>query len=443
MEINFAVNKLKKLTGLDSLDHYLEDIEKLVEAHNNEELYLHNKFKILTKQIKLNVDNIYQRTIDSLKCGKDSSSLEANKIRYGDIEGLKIFEEKNKKSAQSLENYIQKYGEIEGPIKFKEYSKSKAMSLEMCIKRHGEIEGPKVFRNYWDNTSFGTSKRAFKQRFGDDWEKHYDEFRNSIAQNNTLEGKILKYGEELGLQKFKEANSKKSKSLSKDTFVEKLLKQGLSFEEIQIAISNRWNNTSLKSFIERYGAEEGEKRYNKYLNTYKQTNPLCIEYYEKNNIPEEVAFEIISKIQYERNQKINRFSKESLVYFDKLNQVLTLRGHECKYKEEELGILLTQEEYSVYKIPKMFFYDFYIPDLNVLIEYNGVRFHDDIDYDSTIEVKKDDLTKLEYNKDFYKKWLAESRGYTVLILRSWKIDEDLQKMFNVLQLNEEEKCKFA
>jgi hypothetical protein len=443
MEINFAVNKLKKLTGLDSLDHYLEDIEKLVEAHNNEELNLNRKFKVLTKQIELNVDNIYQRTIDSLKYGKDSVSLEVHKLRYGEIEGVKLFEERIKQTAQSLENYIQRYGEIEGPIKFKEYSKSRVMSLEMCIKRHGEIEGPKVFRNYWDNTGFGTSKRAFKQKFGDDWEKHYNEFRNSIAQNNTLEGKILKYGEELGLQKFKEANSKKSKSLSKDAFVEKLLKQGLSFEEIQIAISDRWSVTSLRSFISRYGEEDGIKKYNEFLVNHKKNNLLCMEYYEKNNIPEEVAFEIITKIQYERNRKVNRFSKESLVYFDKLNEILTSKGYECKYKEEELGMFLTPEEYSVYKIPRMFFYDFYIPDLNILIEYNGVRFHDDIDYDSTIGVKKDDLTKLEYNKDFYKKWLAESRGYTVLILRSWKIDEDLQKMFDVLQLTEEEKCKFA
>jgi hypothetical protein len=443
MEVNFAVKKLKELSGLNSLDQYLEEIENLVEAHNNKKINLHNKFRIISKQIKLHVDNIYQRTIELLKYGKDSSSLEVYKLRYGDVEGPKIFEEKNKKSAQSLENYIKKYGEIEGPIKFKEYSKSRVMSLEMCIKRHGEIEGPKVFRKYWDNTSFSTSKRAFKRRFGDDWEKYYDEFRNSIAQNNTLEGKISKYGEELGLQKFKEANSKKSKSLSKDTFVEKLLKQGLSFEEIQLAINDRWDNTSLKSFITRYDEEEGTKRYNNYVNTHKENNPLCMEYYEKNNISEEVAFEIISKIQYERNRKVNRFSKESLIYFNKLNEILTSKGYECKYKEEELGILLTPEEYSVYKIPKMFFYDFYILDLNILIEYNGFRFHDDIDYNSTIGVKKKDLHNFEYNKDFYKKWLAESRGYTVLVLRSWKIDDDLHEMFNVLQLTEEEKCKFV
>lgn len=443
MKLESFVEKMKEMTGLDSLDTYTEEFQKLVDGHNKKEFDLYPRYKIISKQILLGLDNLYERTIELLKYYKNSSSLEVYKLRYGDDEGIRLFEEKTKKTVQSLENYIKRYGEIEGPIKFKEFSKSRVMSLEMCIKRHGEIEGPKVFRNYWDNTAFGTSKRAFKKRFGDDWEKHYNDFRNEIAQNNTLEGKILKYGEELGVQKFKEANLKKSKSLSKDAYVEKLLKNGLSFDEIQIAISGRWDNTSLNSFITRYGEEEGVKKYNEFVLNHKQNNPLCIEYYEKNNIPKEVAFEIISKIQYERNKKVNKFSKESLFYFDKLNEIFSKKGYKCKYKEDEIGILLNEEEYSIYKIPRMFFYDFYIEDLKTIIEYHGVRFHDDIDYNSTIGVSETDLHKKEYNKDFYKKWLAEKRGYTVLILRSWKIEEDLQKMFITLNFTEEEKCKFA
>ena len=104
---------------------------------------------------------------------------------------------------------------------------------------------------------------------------------------------------------------------------------------------------------------------------------------------------------------------------------------------------MTKNEYNVYKKARMFFYDFFVSDINLIIEYNGVRFHDDIDYDSTIDKKEEYLYTIEYNKDFYKKWLAEKRGYTVLILRSWKIKEDLNKMFNFLNFTEKEKCKFA
>lgn len=443
MDINFVLNKLRKMTNIENLDYYKEDLQKLVECHNNNQFSLNSKFKLLSEQIVLKLDNLYERTIELLSYGKDSSSLEVNILRYGEIEGKRRFDEKNKKCSHSLENYIKKYGEIDGRIKFKEYSKSRCMSLEMCIKRHGNVEGPRVFRNFWDNTAFGTSKRAFKKRHGNEWEKYYNEFRNSIAQNNTLEGKILKYGEEEGSKKFKESNIKKSKSLNKDSYVQKLLDKGLSFDEIQVAISERWDNTSLNSFILRYGENEGIKKYNEYVKNLKLKNPLCLEYYENKNIPEEIAFEIISKIQYERNKKVSKFSKESLFYFDKLNEILTMKGFECKYKENEIGILLTKNEYNVYKKARMFFYDFFVPDINLIIEYNGVRFHDDIDYDSTINKKEQYLYSIEYNKDFYKKWLAEKRGYTVLILRSWKIKEDLIKMFNFLNFTEEEKCKFA
>ena len=80
--------------------------------------------------------------------------------------------------------------------------------------------------------------------------------------------------------------------------------------------------------------------------------------------------------------------------------------------------------------------------MSLIIEYHGEHFHDDIEYESTIGVTENDLLKLEYNYDFYKKWIAESRGYKVLIIRSWCIQDDLNELFNVLEFTEEEKCKF-
>jgi hypothetical protein len=55
---------------------------------------------------------------------------------------------------------------------------------------------------------------------------------------------------------------------------------------------------------------------------------------------------------------------------------------------------------------------------------------------------KENINNFEYNRDFFKKWIAEQRGYNVLILRSWKITEDLEKMFSLMEFTEYEKCKF-
>lgn len=442
MEINYLRNKLKQLTGLSSLEKYEEDIKKLVEAHNQKQFSVHARIKILSEQILLDLDDLFNRTVELLKYKKNSSSLYVYELRYGKEEGRKRHAEKTSKTKQTLKKYIEKYGEIDGELKYKEYCKSKSMSLEMFIRRYGEEDGKIKYREYWDTTGFGTSKRAFKKRHGDDWEIHYNNYVQNQGKNSTLEGKILKYGEEEGRRKYIELNMKKSQSLSKEKFIQKKLEEGCSFSEIQNAIIERWDNNSLKSFKSRYGEKDGEVKYNEYMKKFKESNPLCLEYYEKRDIPESVAFEMISNIQWERNKNVSRFSKESLKYLDALDSVFSERGFLCRYKEHELGLLLTKDEYDIYEKNRLFFYDFFVPDLNLIVEYHGVRFHDDIDYDKTLGVRREEVSKLPYNVDFYKKWIAEYRGYEVIILRSWNINQDLDSLFEFLHFTEEEKCKF-
>lgn len=440
MDVNYVYGKLKDLTKMETFDDYAEDIEKLVGAHNDGKLSLYPRLKLLAKQIILGLDNPYERFIKLLSYGRDSSSLEVWQLKYGEDEGKRVYNEKNNKTSQTLEKFIEKYGEVAGPKKYREYCKSKSMSLEMCIKRHGEVDGPKIYRDYWDKTSFGTTKECFMKRHGDDWEEHYNEFCKNQGWQNTLEAKIEKYGIEDGTKKYNELNYKKSKSLSKEVFIKRLLNNGASFDEVQNAITKRWSHTSLEAFCSRYGNEEGRLKYENYVKNSKKNSPLSIEYYRSRNIPDTGAFETISAIALEMNQKINRVSKESLKYFIKLEEIFNARGYSCRYGMDELPLVLNLNEYNLYKKNRMFFYDFCVPDLNLIIEYHGKRFHDDIDYDKTIGTTVEQLLNVEYNKDFYKKWFAESRGYEVLILRSWSITTDLKIMFDKLNFSEEEKC---
>lgn len=434
----FVVNKLKGLTNRSDISAYEMDIEKCINDHNNRKFSLYSRIPLLAEQINLGLTNLYERLIKTLEYGKDSSSIDIYILKYGEIEGPIRHKEKTSKTTQTLEKYIKKYGEIEGPIKYKEYSKTKSMSMEMCIKRYGEIEGPIKFNEFWNNTGFGTSERAFKKRYGDNWEYHFNKFKKNQGDANTLKQMMEKYGEE-GQKIYIERNAKKSKSLSKQTYVQKLLDLNFSYEEIDLKIKERWDNTSLDSFKLRYG-DNALQKYNEFIQTLKERNPVCIEYYNKRGISDEIAFELISKIQYRYSSGNSTVSKESLKYFNKLDLVFKKRGYATLYNSDEIGLRLTIEEYNIFKKNRFFFYDFCVPDLNLIIEYHGVQYHDDIDYDSTIGVSVDDLNEIEYNKDFYKKWFAESRGYTVIILRSWKIKEDLMNMFFKLNFTEEEKC---
>ena len=121
MDLQFALTKIKNLTGLESIDQrYIEDVEKLVDEHNSGNISLHTRMKLLAEQISLGLNDPYKRIMELKKYGKDSSSLAAFILRYGDVEGPKRRQEKNNKTAHTLESYIKKYGEVDGPIKFAE-----------------------------------------------------------------------------------------------------------------------------------------------------------------------------------------------------------------------------------------------------------------------------------------------------------------------------------
>ena len=63
----------------------------------------------------------------------------------------------------------------------------------------------------------------------------------------------------------------------------------------------------------------------------------------------------------------------------------------------------------------------------MIIEYHGVRWHDDVDYSSTINMSKKSFIN-DFNFDLFKKWLAEQRGFTVFVLRSWNLIEDKKEI---------------
>lgn len=134
------------------------------------------------------------------------------------------------------ENFIKKYGEIEGSYKWQEYckkqsysntfeykknkhnwseddfikfNKSRACTLENFIKRHGEIKGTQKWEEYRKKQSYvGCAEQYFIERYGQ------NEGRNKFlevckSKAITIENFIKKYGEYLGLEKWKRVVEKK------------------------------------------------------------------------------------------------------------------------------------------------------------------------------------------------------------------------------------------
>lgn len=88
-------------------------------------------------------------------------------LRYGNIAGERLYQEKVEKSKQTLDGFIIRHGIELGPIKYKEYCIRKSHSLEGYVLRNGEIEGIQKHKKYWDETNFSTSLDAYKRRNGE------------------------------------------------------------------------------------------------------------------------------------------------------------------------------------------------------------------------------------------------------------------------------------
>ncbi len=430
---------LKKISADLITEKQMVELSRLIDDHNKKLISLYNFTDLLKKQISFGLEDLYDRfyLIKEKINPKDSSSYLSFTTRYGEIEGKKLFESKTKKCILTLENFIAKYGKEEGLIRYKECNEKRPVNLKNSKRRYGEIEGELIFRNYWDNIGFGTSLRHAKIRHGEiEGIENYKKICEKCGYSRTKVGFMERYGVDEGEELYLEYNKKRGESGNKKTHILKCIDEGLSEKEILESIDKRWNQASLSSFIRRFGEKLGTEEYNKFIEKHKKSNVFCKEYYLTRDIPELLANEIITDIQIERNLGINSYSKESLKFLIPIAD-LFFSDFEIPFENIYIGNKYRDQEYYLsldHELRKrtkrrIFFYDLTIIDLNLIIEYHGERFHKDLDYGSTINAS---LEEVEEEIDLLKKWYAEQRGFTVLILRSWKLNEDLTKIFNYI-----------
>jgi very-short-patch-repair endonuclease len=119
----------------------------------------------------------------------------------------------NQRKGNSIENYTLRYGEVEGIKKFNEKVASSMNTLDRFISRYGKDEGEKKYKAYCLKKK--DPKANMINRYGlDDGLRRYEAYCEKNKGNLTLKRKIEQYGEELGLKKFNEMKEKFSKSHS-------------------------------------------------------------------------------------------------------------------------------------------------------------------------------------------------------------------------------------
>jgi hypothetical protein len=200
----------------------------------------------------------------------------------------------------------------EAEIKIQKAKDDRATTEVNFIRRYGEEEGKKLFKKFQEDS------------------KH------------TKEKYINKYGKEQGEIKWKEYTDKKgARSVFRSDY---WINQGYSPEE----------------------AEQLRKDFHK-----NNLSTSSIDYWISKGFSEQAAKDKVDEIFNKKQVMFANASKQSLKYFDPLIKFLTEKGFECN-----LGVK-GNKEYSIYdkETKRLYFYDFTVPSLKLIIEFNGYKFH--------------------------------------------------------------------
>lgn len=283
-----------------------------------------------------------------------------------------------------------------------------------------------------------------------DWADRYLSVRT--LHSATLEFHKIYYGDELGEQKYKELNHKKTAKFDHSHESQKRkgelaslvlsgssehsirtigfwIRKGYTEEQSKNKVKEIQSTNTLARYIKKYGETEGRERFNtrKAAWTDRMSSPsigksrsLGLQRYI------ERYGEIEGEKQYLAMRKkrnaaasIGRASKESC---KALRYVLEYLD------QKKIGYYFGVEgnkEWFIYdkKSKKSFFYDLVVPSLSIIFEYHGSGCHpnpvwDQIKWGSWRHVFTKISADEQFQKDQYKKILAESVGWTVFEIYS-------------------------
>lgn len=274
-----------------------------------------------------------------------------------------------------------------------EINRKKSNSLQSMIDRYGVDEGTKRYNARIDKFKHSHSIDGLIERFGE--KRAYEiQKERSKAKSSSLESLIERYGEEVAKEKYKQQIERKSHS------------------------------HTIQGYIDRYGFEEGTKRFIARQEKFKESwskipkeELARIRKLQSNSLDsmrERYGIEKGTNLYIEaRKRASNRASVESMKVFLPLYTELLNRG----FKDEDIlfGYNGKKEKY-LHENTTFYYYDFCIESLKLIVEYNGLMYHPKSPNDETwFHPFNPNITAEEkYNYDKTKNQFAIDRGYRVI-----------------------------
>jgi G:T-mismatch repair DNA endonuclease (very short patch repair protein) len=188
--------------------------------------------KVLIK--KYGEDEGTQRWNSLIEKRKKQNTLEGFIERHGEVDGkvkFEMYRQKIKKMG-TFDRYVEKYGPIDGPIRYKEKNKKLSVSVEaLKLSGHTDEEIVEIRKRHAQNSfkylenltpeqiATINKKKGYKQSIEHYINQGFDEItaKKMLAERqatSTLPRLIQKYGDDEGLRRYRDINSKKTKNWS-------------------------------------------------------------------------------------------------------------------------------------------------------------------------------------------------------------------------------------
>lgn len=273
----------------------------------------------------------------------------------------------NKLKKQSKQAFIERYGEEEGTKRYEErVAKFKrSTSLTGLVERYGEEEGTRLFNER--NLSRSSSLNSLIEKYGEEEGRlRYQQQVERKAHAQTLQGYIDRYGFELGCERYQQRQQK---------FVESWNNKSPD----ELARIRNLQKQSLETMQQRYGEEEGLKRYHQWLQT-----------------------------------RRFRASAESLKVFVPMYTWLLDQG----FEDDDIYFgYQGKKEFFIIEGKEFFSYDFCIKSLHLIVEFNGILYHPKTRDQKDWHIPYCDLTaEQKYDMDQHKMSVAQQHGFKVIVL---------------------------
>ena len=302
---------------------------------------------------------------------------------------------------------------------------------KIALKNHLNFKDLKVKENYHKNP------RTYEYWLTLGYS--YDEAKEIITKNNIFDEQyfIDKYGNEEGKKRYKETHEKSGISNRAENAIPKIMKKRDCSEQEATEIykeKHRNGPKNLSYWLDRGYTEDEAKVILKEIVL--QDSPRRKEYWKHHyGMSDHEARIAVSQFQYRKGVNV---SKESIVVFSKLEKMIKDWNSEITvYYGSDLS---NKGEYHLYEesLDKMYYYDFTIPQLKIIIEYHGSCWHPnpilldtDVKKQNWKQLKSRKTYKEVYNKDQSKKKLAQKNGF--IYYEIWDTDDTNKKIEQIFE----------